>query len=68
MYPNFTRLIYKVLFGLSISELRRELKLQKTESIRNHLAAEELAEIENLERLTAGLINLGWCMIRSNAF
>ena len=68
MYPNFTRLIYKVLFGLSISKLRRELKLQKTESIRDHLVVEELAEIENLERLTAGLINLGWCYDKIKRF
>ena len=59
-YPNYTNLFYKILFGKTASELKAEFKIQKAESVRNFLTKDELAEVENLERLTAGLINLGW--------
>ena len=59
-YPNYTNLIYKVLFGKDAETLRKEFKLQKGDSVRDNLNKDELADVENLERLTAGLINLGW--------
>ena len=59
-YPNYTNLVYKVLFGKSTNDLRQEFKIQKCESVRDYFTADELAEVENLERLSAGLINLGW--------
>ena len=59
-YPNYTNLVYKVLFGKSANDLRQEFKTQKCESVRDYFTADELAEVENLERLSAGLINLGW--------
>ena len=59
-YPNYTNLIYKILFGKTAQELKAEFKIQKAESVRDFLTKDELAEVENLERLTAGLINLGW--------
>ena len=59
-YPNYTNLFYKVLFGKSAVELKDTLKIQKNESVRDYLTKDELSEVENLERLTAGLINLGW--------
>lgn len=60
MYSNYTKLIYKVLFGKTVEELRAALKIQKSDSIRDNLNKDDLSEVENLERLTAGLINLGW--------
>ena len=59
-YPNYTNLFYKILFGKTAKELKAEFKIQKAESVREFLTKDELAEVENLERLTAGLINLGW--------
>ena len=59
-YPNYTNLVYKVLFGKSTNDLRQEFKIQKCESVRDYFTADELAEVENLERLSTGLINLGW--------
>lgn len=59
-YPNYTNLFYKVLFGKTAKELKNELNVKDNESVREHLTKDELAEVENLERLTAGLINLGW--------
>jgi len=60
MYPNYTNLIYKVLFGKNAEGLRQDFKIAKGESVRDYFTADELSEVENLERLTAGLINLGW--------
>ena len=40
--------------------MKTELNVKDNESVREHLTKDELAEVENLERLTAGLINLGW--------
>ena len=59
-YPNYTNLVYKVLFGKSANDLRQEFKIQKCESVRDYFTADELAEVENLERLSTELINLGW--------
>ena len=59
-YPNYTNLFYRLLFGKTAKELQAEFKIGKNESVREHLTKDELAEVENLERLTAGLINLGW--------
>ena len=60
VYPTYTNLIYKVLFDRNAKQLQQDYKLQKSESVRDYLTADELADVENLERLTAGLINLGW--------
>ena len=59
-YPTYTNLIYKVLFDKNAKQLQQEYKLQKGESVRDYFTADELASVENLERLSAGLINLGW--------
>lgn len=59
-YPNYTNQIYKVLFDKNARELQQEFKIAKNDSVRDYFTADELADIENLERLTAGLINLGW--------
>ena len=59
-YPIYTNLIYKVLFDKNAKQLQQEYKLQKGESVRDYFTADELASVENLERLSAGLINLGW--------
>ena len=59
-YPRYTNLIYTVLFGKTAKDLQAEFKLQKNESVRDQFTKDDLAEVENLERLTAGLINLGW--------
>lgn len=68
MYSNYTKLIYKVLFDKTVEELRTSLKIQKSESVRDHLSKDDLAEVENLERLTAGLINLGWGYVEIKDF
>lgn len=59
-YPNYTKMIYKTIFGKTMGELREMLGITDKDSIRDNFNAEQLAEVDNLERLVSGLINLGW--------
>lgn len=59
-YPNYTKLIYKTLFGKSIKELQEKYKVKGNESIREYVTADELKQIEAMEMLVSSLINCGW--------
>lgn len=59
-YPNYTKLIYKALFGKSMKELQEEYKIKGNESIREYLTTEQLREVESMEMLVSSLINCGW--------
>lgn len=59
-YPNYTKLIYKALFGKSFNELKREYGVKPKESIRDYLTSEQLKEVESMEMLVSSLINCGW--------
>ena len=41
MYPNYTRLIYKILFGKTFKELQLQYQIKEKESLRDHLTGEE---------------------------
>jgi Rha family phage regulatory protein len=60
MYPNYTKLIYKTLFNLSMDDLRKQYNVKGSESIRDYLASEQIKEVESLEMLVSSLINCGW--------
>jgi len=60
MYPNYTRLIYKILFGKTFKELQLQYQIKEKESLRDHLTGEELKELEEMEMLVSSLIGLGW--------
>ena len=60
MYPNYTRLIYKQLFGKSFKELQEQYQIKGKESLRDYLTSEELKELEDMEMLISSLIGLGW--------
>lgn len=68
MYSNYTKLIYKVLFNATMQELREKYKLQGKDSLRDRLSEENLRDVENLERLVASLIGLGWGYEQIKAF
>lgn len=68
MYPNYTKLIYSVIFGKSMNELRREYGVKPKETIRDYLSTEQLKEIENMEMLVSSLINCGWDYNRIKEF
>lgn len=59
VYPNYTKLIYKVLFNRTIAELRTDKELSKKDNLREYFNADELKEIQMLENTITGLINLG---------
>lgn len=58
-YPNYTKLIYKTIFGKTMKELQEKYSVKGKESIREYLTAEELKEVEAMEMLVSSLINLG---------
>lgn len=58
-YPNYTRLIYKMLFNKTTTQLREEKKVPKSKSLRDFFNPDELKEIQQLENIITGLISLG---------
>lgn len=60
MYPNYTKLIYKVLFGKSMKELQAQYNVKGKESIRDYITTDQLREVEGMEMLVSSLINCGW--------
>ena len=58
-YPNYTKMIYKAIFGKPFKELQAEMGVKPKESVREYLTAEQLKEVESLEMLVSGLINVG---------
>ncbi len=60
MYPNYTKLIYKTLFGKSLNDLKKDYNIKPKESLRDYLTSEEIKDIEQMEMLISSLINIGW--------
>ncbi|MEY8001593.1 phage antirepressor N-terminal domain-containing protein [Clostridium sp. Mt-5] len=58
-YPNYTKLIYKILFNKTAGQLREERKVPKRKSLRDYLNFDELKEVQELENIITGLISLG---------
>lgn len=58
-YPNYTKLIYRLIFNMSMDDLKAALSVKEKESIRDHLTSEQLREVEALEMLISSLIGLG---------
>ena len=59
-YPNYTKLIYKTLFGKNMVELKEQYGVKGKETIRDYLTSEELRQVESMEMLVSSLINCGW--------
>ncbi len=60
MYPNYTKLIYKTIFGKTMKELQEQYGVKGKESIREYVTADELKQIESMEMLVSSLISCGW--------
>lgn len=60
MYPNYTKLIYKTIFGKTMKELQEHYGVKRKGSIREYVTADELKQIESMEMLVSSLINCGW--------
>lgn len=67
-YPNYTKIIYKTIFGKNLKELQEMYKVKGNESIREYVTADELKQIEAMEMLVSSLINCGWGYDQIKAF
>lgn len=58
-YPNYTRLIYRILFNKSVAELRAERGLKRKDALRDFFGPDELEQIQQYELIITGLIHVG---------
>lgn len=58
-YPNYTKLIYRAIFGKGYPELLKEFRVKPKESLRDYLTSEQLREVEHMEMLVSSLIGVG---------
>lgn len=59
-YSTYTNCIYNVLFGSNAKGLREKYGIDKTDSLRDRLSAEELTAVQAMESLVSGLVSCGW--------
>lgn len=59
-YSTYTNCIYKVLFGMNASQLREKYSVSKKDNLRDCFSQEELCNVESMERLVSGLVDIGW--------
>lgn len=67
-YPNYTNLIYRVLFGKCAKELEQEYGVKAKENLRDFFTGEDLAKVQSMEMLVSSLINCGWGYEQIKAF
>lgn len=60
MYGNFTKLGYKILFGMDLPQMREKLNVTYKDNVRDFLCTENLEEVQQIENLMSALINMGW--------
>ena len=58
-YPNYTKLIYRTIFGKSLKELQADFGVKPKETVRDYMTAEQLKEVESMEMLVSSLFILG---------
>lgn len=59
-YPNYTNLIYRILFGKTAKELEKEYNVKSRENLRDYFTGNELIQVQSLEMLVSSLIGCGW--------
>lgn len=59
-YPNYTNLIYRILFGKAAKELEQKYGVKSKENLRDFFTGEDLAKVQSMEMLVSSLINCGW--------
>jgi phage anti-repressor protein len=59
IYPNYTKLIYKTILNKTMNDLKTEFGVKGKESVREYMTADQLQEVESMEMLISGLINIG---------
>lgn len=59
-YPNYTNMIYRVLFGKTAKELEKEYGVKGKENLRDYFTGTDLERVQSVEMLVSSLINCGW--------
>lgn len=58
-YPNYTNLVYKIIFGKNTKQLKSEKGLLQEANIREYLTSEELTKVEMVEGLVKTYLYAG---------
>lgn len=58
VYPNYTNMIYKILFGCDAKTLRSERKVKTNDALRDSFSESELRKVEEVETIVTGLISM----------
>ncbi len=59
-YPNYTNMIYKILFGKTAKELKQEKNISTNELLRDSFNKDELKLIDEFETIVTALLSLGF--------
>lgn len=59
-YPNYTNMIYTVLFGKTAKELKQERNVKDNDLLRDSFEGEELTRVSEAETIVTALISLGF--------
>lgn len=57
-YPNYTNMIYKILFGCDAKTLRNERDVKTNDALRDSFTQSELKRVEEVETIVTGLISM----------
>ena len=57
-YPNYTNMIYKIIFGCDAKTLREERNVKTNDALRDSFTESELKKVEEVETIVTGLISM----------
>lgn len=57
-YPNYTNMIYKIIFGCDAKTLRNERNVKTNDALRDSFSEVELKKVEEVETIVTGLISM----------
>lgn len=57
-YPNYTNMIYKIIFGCDAKVLREERNVKTNDALRDSFSETELKKVEEVETIVTGLISM----------
>lgn len=57
-YPNYTNMIYKIIFDCDAKTLREERKVKTNDALRDSFSETELKKVEEVETIVTGLISM----------
>lgn len=57
-YPNYTNMIYKIIFDCDAKTLRQERNIKTNDALRDSFTESELKKVEEVETIVTGLISM----------